>query len=97
MDESGRLQVRLKVGEIKKTFRVHRLVLEAFVGPCPHGCEACHRNNDPSDNRIENLRWDTKQSNLADYLADRQKRAHALKKIRKLTLDSSFQENLRLP
>lgn len=44
----------------------HRLVLEAFVGPCPDGMEACHNNGDRTDNRIENLRWDTAKANQAD-------------------------------
>ncbi len=45
---------------------VHRLVLLAFVGPCPDGMEACHANGLRADNRIENLRWDTKQANMVD-------------------------------
>lgn len=47
---------------------VHRIVLEAFVGPCPAGMEACHNNGIPDDNRLPNLRWDTAQSNQADKL-----------------------------
>lgn len=51
----------------EKTRRmVHVLVLEAFVGPCPEGQEACHRNDDGGDNRLENLRWDTRQNNWLD-------------------------------
>ena len=46
--------------------RVHRLVLEAFVGPCPEGLEACHSNGDPTDNRLENLRWGTHEDNHQD-------------------------------
>lgn len=45
---------------------VHRLLLEAFVGPCPPGMQACHRNGDPADNRLDNLRWGTPASNMAD-------------------------------
>jgi hypothetical protein len=46
---------------------VHRLVLEAFVGPCPEGMECCHfPDSTPSNNALSNLRWDTKQSNMAD-------------------------------
>lgn len=48
---------------------VHRLVLEAFVGPAPEGMEGCHNNGDPWDNRLENLRWDTHQANMADAAA----------------------------
>lgn len=40
-----------------KSFRVHRLVLSAFVGPPPEGCEADHINGVRDDNRLENLRW----------------------------------------
>lgn len=46
--------------------RVHRLVLGAFVGPCPDGMEGCHSNGDPTDNRLANLRWDTREENLRD-------------------------------
>lgn len=45
---------------------VHRLVLEAFVGPCPEALEACHWNGNPADNRIDNLRWDTRSANGID-------------------------------
>lgn len=46
--------------------RVHHLVLEAFVGPCPEGMEACHGPAGASDNSVENLRWDTHQANMND-------------------------------
>lgn len=47
-------------------FGVHRLVLMAFVGPCPDGCEAAHGNNIPDDNRLINLRWKTHVENIGD-------------------------------
>lgn len=48
--------------------RVHRLVLEAFVGPCPLGQEGCHKHGDPSNNRLENLYWGTKPENAQDQV-----------------------------
>ena len=48
------------------SIKVHRLVLEAFIGPCPHGMECCHNNGDRTDNRLENLRWDTPRNNCGD-------------------------------
>lgn len=52
----------------RKSAAVHRMVLEAFVGPCPDGMQGCHWNGEPADNRVENLRWDTPRSNMADKL-----------------------------
>lgn len=47
--------------------QAHVLVLEAFIGPRPSPeMDACHGNGDPSDNRLENLRWDTKSANAFD-------------------------------
>jgi len=39
------------------TTGVHRLVLEAFVGPCPAGHMAVHRNGDKTSNHLSNLYW----------------------------------------
>ena len=51
------------VNEVKL---VHRLVLEAFVGPCPDKKECCHNNGNSLDNRLTNLRWDTRRANCLD-------------------------------
>jgi hypothetical protein len=48
------------------TRSVHRLVLEAFVGPCPSGMECCHNDGNPRNNRVRNLRWGTDTDNAAD-------------------------------
>ena len=48
---------------------LHQVVLEAFIGLKPDGMEACHNNGIRSDNRAENLRWDTRAGNFADKLA----------------------------
>lgn len=50
---------------------VHRLVLEAFAGPCPPGMEALHGPGGRTDNRWpENLRWGTHAENAADMVRD---------------------------
>ena len=60
---------------------VHRLVLDAFVGPCPVGMEAAHRDGVRDNNRLDNLRWATKLDNSADRIAHgtqvRGERCHA--------------------
>lgn len=63
----GRLYVVLyRDGVRHPTKYIHRLVLEAYVGPCPKGMEACHKNGNPFDNRLSNLRWDTRSENQRD-------------------------------
>lgn len=68
----GYLRVNLTpVGERYRTFRVHRLVLEVFVGPCPDGMECRHLNGAKTDNRLTNLAWGTPAENVGDNLAFR--------------------------
>lgn len=68
-DNSGRLLVNLTDGNGKCRVRsVHHLVLLAFVGPRPKGMECCHRDGNPLNNRLENLRWDTHSENEKDKI-----------------------------
>lgn len=60
--------VSLRKESVTHCFRIHRLVLEAFVGSCPDGMEGCHFDGDPTNNRISNLRWDTHIANVSDCI-----------------------------
>lgn len=63
----GRLQVHIKNNDGIKTHpQIHQLVMLAFVGPPPEGMEVCHNNGDHTDNRLENLRYDTHAANMMD-------------------------------
>lgn len=46
--------------------RVHRFILEVFVGSCPEGMEGRHLNGNPADNRLDNLAWGTHTENIRD-------------------------------
>ena len=60
----GYLRVTLYRGGRRHRRWVHHLVLEAFIGPQPTGQEALHLNDAADDNRVENLRWGTRQENI---------------------------------
>lgn len=62
-------KVSLPLGRrrFKQVF-VHKLVLEAFVGLAPDGMCACHFDDDPTNNKLSNLRWDTQAANAADRI-----------------------------
>jgi hypothetical protein len=58
--------VNLTKGGVKRQFRVAVLVAEAFHGMRFGGYVACHNNGIRTDDRIENIRWDTPAGNEAD-------------------------------
>ena len=49
-----------------QTRTVHSLVAEAFVGPRPDGMQVCHNDGDPTNNRVDNLRYGTHSDNMLD-------------------------------
>lgn len=57
-----------------KKLRAHRLIWEMHNGPIPDGYVVDHINQDPSDNRLENLRLATLSENNCN--ARRAKREH---------------------
>lgn len=69
---SGHLKVRLSERQTGRmpTCSVHVLVLEAFVGPRPKGLHACHRDDDPTNNLLGNLRWGSRADNADDSVAN---------------------------
>lgn len=64
----GYLRVALSEPGLRKTrwASVHRLVCEAFHGPCPPGMECRHLDGVGTHNRPSNLKWGTKTENGAD-------------------------------
>ena len=62
----GYVKANLRKEGIVKDRVVHRLVLAAFVGPCPDGMECRHLNGIRDDNQLANLAWGTRKENMAD-------------------------------
>lgn len=65
-NRTGHQKVRLCWEGVVNDFLLHRLVLEAFVGPCPEGMICCHGPNGVLDNSVENLCWGTKSKNAGE-------------------------------
>jgi hypothetical protein len=51
-------------GGKRQAKRIHRLVLEAFVGPCPDDLQANHKDGDKQNNDLTNLEWTTQSENM---------------------------------
>lgn len=73
-NKSGQSRLRktytCKLGYVRlnmdgRNVSVHRLIAEAWHGPCPEGKEVDHINRVRDDNRPDNLRYLTRQENMA--------------------------------
>lgn len=62
-DTYGYQIVNLWRDGVMKARKVHQLVLEGFVGPRPEGIEVMHADDDPTNNRLENLSYGTRKEN----------------------------------
>jgi hypothetical protein len=51
---------------MRRPYLIHRLVIEAFVGPKPPGKGACHKDGNPLNNCVDNLYWGTQTENMMD-------------------------------
>jgi len=60
------IHVALQIDGVREDRSVHKLVLAAFVGPCPIGMLALHRDDVKKNNVLSNLRYGTAEDNCAD-------------------------------
>lgn len=60
------LGVALCVNGVAKTHDVHPLVMKAFKGVRPERQDVAHNDGDGHNNRLGNLRYDTREGNMAD-------------------------------
>jgi hypothetical protein len=67
---NGYLRVGLRSNNKYYSRFVHTLVMLAFVGPKPDGMQVCHNDNNPFNNNLSNLRYDTPKGNSKDKRAN---------------------------
>jgi hypothetical protein len=105
-NKNGRQTITLHncIGESAKLY-LYQAILLAFVGPCPEGYHGLHRDDNPLNNKIENLRWGTRKENADDArrngrVADRERHGRSkltevqVRDIRQLRLDGWSQSML---
>nr|DAH89678.1 MAG TPA: homing endonuclease [Caudoviricetes sp.] len=54
----------------KKKFYRHRLVAMVYLENPQNLAQVCHKDNDPSNNRVENLYWGTSFDNMGQCVKD---------------------------
>ncbi len=62
-DSNGYFTVNLRINGTTKSFKTHRLVAKAFIPNPENKSEVDHINTIRDDNRVENLRWVTREEN----------------------------------
>jgi len=53
--------------------RVHRLVVESFIGPIPDGLEVNHKDLNKHNNNVDNLEIVTRKQNIIHFHANKTK------------------------
>lgn len=64
----GYLKISLASRDGQVTRKIHRLVAEAFLGPCPDGMQVNHKDGDKHNNVICNLEYVTPKQNVQHAL-----------------------------
>ena len=92
--KSGHLYIRF--GREGKTELIHRLVFRTFKGELEQGKVIRHLNDEPSDNRVENLEQGSQKENMSDALKNKRLKTKLTEKdvseIRKLVKKFTHQE-----
>lgn len=65
LDRHGYRYITLHLGGSKKTVQVHRVMMQAFVGP-DHGRLVRHLDGDEANNVLSNLAYGTQSDNMLD-------------------------------
>ena len=85
LHERGYLRVTLSKNGKQKMFKVHRLVMIAFVGYVEGKDQVNHIDGDKSNNRLDNLEWCTQSDNMKhaydNGLAKSKKKVRAIRCI----------------
>ena len=63
ISSNGYFIVSIWMNGVKKTFPVHRLIAETFIGNPDNKSQVNHKNGIKADNRIENLEWVSQSEN----------------------------------
>ena len=62
----GYRMITLSADGVSRSVKIHRLVAEAFIPNPENHPHVLHWDDDPTNNRVENLRWGTQSDNMFD-------------------------------
>ena len=88
--DNYKIVILSKNNKIKKTFRVHRLVAMSFL-PNPNNYpQVNHKDENPSNNNVENLEWCTSKYNINYGTRTKRMSESRSKKVDQFNLEGNF-------
>lgn len=90
IQKDGYYNVTLHKNKDKKTFRVHRLVAQAFIPNPDNKSEVNHINEDKTDNRACNLNWMSHKENANWGTGLERTHQKCCKQVKQMTLDGQI-------
>lgn len=102
-DKKGYSRIRITIDRQKRSYKVHRLVAQAFI-PNPDGkAQVNHKDGDKSNNAVENLEWNSSKENcnhaiksgLWDSVTEGARRENERRKKAVVATKISTQETIR--
>lgn len=88
--KNGYLMIHLAKGEEwgsneTESVRIHKLVADAFIPNPQNKCHILHINQDRTDNRVENLKWVTREESNADPITKANRMVAVPQRIEKIS------------
>ena len=69
-DPKGYMKVRVTLDRVKRCFKVHRLVAQAFIPNPDNLPQVNHKDGDKSNNTVDNLEWISNADNARHAIAN---------------------------
>ena len=90
VDKDGYLQVTLCKNNIKKVYKVQRLVAEAFIDNPDNLPQVNHKDEDKTNNNVDNLEWCDRLYNVRYGTGIERRSKKRSKPVLQYTLDGEF-------
>lgn len=88
--KDGYLHINLRNGKLNKVYQVHRLVAEAFIPNPDNLPQVNHKDEDKTNNHVDNLEWCSLLYNIRYGTGLKRKITNRCKKVYQYTLDGEF-------
>ena len=91
ISEKGYARVSLAENGKTYTRNIHRLVADVYVPGYEEGMGVVHKDNDPSNNHADNLKWETKSEIARRSFENGRQQTHRMRPVRCIETGEEFE------